>query len=266
MKKIINSLIEYKNIFVSVFLVLLSILMSIRNGNKIFLDSLDKQRRNGFIFLCVFLSFYCSIVFLLPSFSDGIILNGIKFIVQFSIILPLLILFCHKFDRCVIKTGQFQPVRKETAIIFSSACFLILFLSLLANFPGAKSPDTENQWRQVQTFSFNDWHPVIHTLFIWLVSRIINHYAFVVFAQIAVFSFVVGYLLATLEKWGFSKKIILLTGCFIILNPYTQNIMMYAWKDLAFTICITYLSIMMMNTYLSGGEWLKKLSNVLFFD
>ncbi|GMO37034.1 MAG: hypothetical protein Ta2F_13130 [Termitinemataceae bacterium] len=270
MKKIIDSLIEYKNIFVSFFLVLISVFISIKNGNKIFLDSLDKQRRSGFIFLCVFLSFYCSAVFLLPAFSGGIISTVIKFSVLFFIILPLLILFCRKldcrkFDRCVMKIGQYQPIRKETVIIFSSACFLILLLSLLANFPGAKSPDTEGQWRQVQTLKFNDWHPIIHTLFIWLVSRIINHYAFVIFAQIAVFSFGVGYLAATLEKWGFSKKIILLTGCFVILNPYTQNIMMYAWKDLALTICITYLSTMMINTYLSGGKWLEKSANVILF-
>jgi hypothetical protein len=158
-----------------------------------------------------------------------------------------------------------RKIKYETVILFSSICLLVLSLSLLANFPGAKSPDTETQWQQVQQFNFNDWHPVIHTLFIWLASRIINHYAFVVFAQITAFSIGVGLLIATMEKWGFSKKILLVAGSFIILNPYTQNIMMFAWKDLALTVCLTYVSIMMIEIYMSNGLWLKKWRNLLFF-
>jgi hypothetical protein len=97
-------------------------------------------------------------------------------------------------------------VRGRTVIIFFLLCWLPLLYSLIVKFPGLTSPDTESQWEQVQTFVFNDWHPVIHTLLIWLVTRIVNHYGFVVFVQISVFSAGAGCLIATLESWGLFKK------------------------------------------------------------
>jgi hypothetical protein len=127
-------------------------------------------------------------------------------------------------------------------------------------------PDNEIQWKQVQTFIFNDWHPVALTLLIWLVTRLVNHYGFVFFVQISVFSIGVGYLIATLESWGFSKKWLLISGLVIAINPYTWEIMMYVWKDITFTILLTYITIMLINIYFSNGAWFNKFSNIISFS
>jgi hypothetical protein len=156
-------------------------------------------------------------------------------------------------------------VNKETVLLFGGVYFAVLLLALLASFPGGADVDTKNQWAQVHNLDFNDWHPVIHTLLIWLVTRVVDHYAFVVFVQIAVFSFGVGYLIATLESWGFSRKICLAAGLFIILNPNTMNIMMYPYKDLALTVLLTYTTVMVVNIYLSGGMWFSKSINAVLF-
>jgi hypothetical protein len=240
-----------------------------------FYVSMSAMRRIGFVALNIFLSVYISTVLNgSADFSSSVktLLAGFVFttIVMFNLII-LLCAMCRKTGIPVKPAengagGVPSKLRFETWFLFFSVQFIVLFLSLLANFPGAVSPDTESQWRQVQSFTFNDWHPVIHTLFIWLATRIINHYAFVVFMQIIVFSVGVGCLVATLEAWGFSKTILLITGAFIILNPYTHNIMMYAWKDLAFTILTAYISAMMINVYMSGGIWLRKYKNVIFLS
>jgi hypothetical protein len=98
-----------------------------------------------------------------------------------------------------------------------------------------------------------------------LITRVCNYYAFVIFFQIIVFSCAVGYLVATLESWGLSKKYLLLLGGFIIFNPYTHAIMMYAWKDTAFTIILTFLSGHIINVYLSRGKWFIKFRNIFAF-
>jgi hypothetical protein len=184
----------------------------------------------------------------------------------FLIVYNAVILFCSKYNLpCTGYPKTQKKKRKETVVLFSALCFLILLLALAASFPGMSSPDTEDQWAQVQKFAFNDAHPAIHTLLIWLATRIINHYAFVVFVQITVFSIGVGYLIATLESWGFSIKILLVTGLLIILNPYTIGIMMFLWKDLALTILLLYATIMTVNIYYSKGAWFSNGINVVLF-
>jgi hypothetical protein len=87
----------------------------------------------------------------------------------------------------------------------------------------------------------------------------------VIFFQIFTFSCAVGYLIATIESWGYSKKCLLLAGGFIVLNPSTHGIMMYAWKDTALTIITTFLSAYIINIFLSEGKWFSKIKNIAVF-
>ncbi|GHV18610.1 hypothetical protein AGMMS49959_00840 [Planctomycetales bacterium] len=144
-------------------------------------------------------------------------------------------------------------------------CFTVLAVVLLAKFPGYMSDDTVGQWGQAHSLVFDDVHPVIHTLAMYVLSRLVDHYAFVVLGQIIAFSLAVGYLMATLEAWGIGKKTLVFIGAIIILNPYTINIMMVVWKDVAFTILLTYAVAMTINIYLSHGRWLEKNTHIGLF-
>src|SRR5262249_58527353 len=42
---------------------------------------------------------------------------------------------------------------------------------LLTFWPGLMSADSLDQWRQILTREFNDWHPAFHTLTHWLITR-----------------------------------------------------------------------------------------------
>lgn len=239
-----------------------------------FYASLSPGAKIGFTLFNLFLSLYLSAVICgtthpstypkLTFFSMGMI-----FVFAFVFSFNLIILFCSKSGVFNISRQNPSPAQGKiqfgTFAFFAIACFLLLFLVLLANFPGGTAPDTEHQWKQVQTFIFDDWHPAIHTLFIWVVTKLVNHVAFVVFIQIAIFSFGVGYLAATMERRGFSKRLVLFSAAFIILNPFTLNLMMYPLKDLAFTILVTYSATWLINIYLSRGAWLKKYGNLILF-
>ncbi|MDR0673529.1 MAG: hypothetical protein LBF93_07700 [Zoogloeaceae bacterium] len=237
-----------------------------------FYTGLRKGQRRLFVLYNLFLSAY-SVFVIYISHSEMLFASERKtyFVFFFSILLflfvyNLIVFICSRYRSAVISaTGKKSTLKKETVLLFGGACFFILLVSFVASFPGGISPDTENQWLQVHNGRFDDWHPVIHTLLIWLVTRIIDHYAFVCFVQITVFSIGVGLLIATLESWGFGRKHVLTAGLFIILNPYTMNIMMYLWKDSALTVLIVFIAIMMINIYFSQGAWFSKWRNAMLF-
>jgi hypothetical protein len=233
---------------------------------------MGKGQRRWFIFCNLFLSAYMTFILylshsrLLFTRTDKTIISLFYSVCVFLLIYNVIICLCLKYKcKAIAILGERTMVKKETVILFSCMQMVVLLLALAAAFPGGISPDTEDQWEQVHSFVFNDAHPVIHTLMIWLITRIVDHYAFVVFVQILVFSMGAGYLIATLESWGFDKKHLLIAALFIILNPYTMNIMMYPWKDLALTVLITWTMAMVINIYYSGGLWFKKPINVVLF-
>jgi hypothetical protein len=252
---------EYKNIFLS----FLSLLTKYKSFIHSFYNNMSGKRKLLFIACNTILSIYASIVFFFfyRSFSISSIAQTLTFtILTFN----LVIFYCKRSGklRITIKNEQ-GAIKRTTFFSYGAVCLFILMMIFIINFPGLKSPDTESQWNQVQNFKFNNWHPVIHTLMIWLITRVYNHYATVIFFQIVLFSCAVGYLIATLESWGYSKKFLLLLGGFIIFNPYTHAIMMYAWKDTALTVVITFLASHIINSYLSNGKWIAKFRNTLAF-
>ncbi len=61
---------------------------------------------------------------------------------------------------------------------------ILLGVYYVAFYPGGIIIDSFNQWYQVQTGVYVDWHPVVHTLlFMKLPSLICNSLAFVNFVQ-----------------------------------------------------------------------------------
>jgi hypothetical protein len=252
---------EYRNILLSFFPLLTKYKAFIHSS----FNSMGGARKPVFIVYNTILSIYISIVFFFfySPFSISLIMQTLVLAV---LTFNLSIFYCGKSDELCINIRNEQNTTKwATVFSYAAMCLFVLMIAFIINFPGLKSPDTEHQWNQVQNFEFDNWHPVIHTLLIWLITRICNHYAAVIFFQILLFSYAVGYLVATLESWGYSKKYLLLLGGFIIFNPYTHAIMMYAWKDTALTVIITFLASHIICGYLSDGKWFAKFRNTLAF-
>jgi hypothetical protein len=57
-------------------------------------------------------------------------------------------------------------------------------LYLLAFWPGIMTEDSIDQWTQAQRGVFRDEHPAVHTLLIWLITRLWNSPAAVALLQI----------------------------------------------------------------------------------
>ncbi|GHU12774.1 hypothetical protein FACS1894161_1710 [Spirochaetia bacterium] len=199
-------------------------------------------------------------------FSDSVrtaksLISSLFLVILFYVLLKLVCLKTYNLYFQIY--GEKKPLNETSALYTSLFCFIFFFILFLVNFPCAMTTDNLSQWYQIQSFSFSDWHPVIHTFAMWILSRIINHYSFIIFCQVLIFSFSLGLLAATMEAWGFPRSVLLCMTIFFVLNPMVKNILMFAYKDTFFTILITFLTSALINIYFSGGKWLSSINNIL---
>jgi len=139
------------------------------------------------------------------------------------------------------------------------AVFAVAMAGLFAYYPGlAMVTDIRVQWEQVRTGIFDDWHPAIHTMLIWLVTRLYYSYGAFIAAQILFFSLLCGYFAATMRAWGFHNA---WTALFVVAAVCAHKAMLYAYKDALFTCFAIWTAVCLVNIALSGGAWLGKWGN-----
>ena len=164
-----------------------------------------------------------------------------------------------------------QPMLHTTRLKLSPAVFGWAFLAvfavamagLFANYPGLTLvTDIRVQWEQVRTGSFDAWHPPIHTMLIWLVTRLYYSYSTIVAVQILFFSLLCGYMAATMRAWGFHSA---WTALFAAAAVCAHKGMLYAYKDAIFTCFVLWAAVCLLNIALSRGTWLGKWGNRAVF-
>ena len=236
------------------------------------LNGLSKGQKMLFVLCNIFLSIYITFIFYIayssifinPALTFQVICKSIFLTI---IVFHLILLLCTKLKSLEIEVNATPAkLNKKTWLSYSVFCLLVLLIGFVTHFPGLISYDCYVQWTQVQQCQFDNWHPVIHTWTIWLFTRLCNHYGFVIFCQILLFSYAVGYLIATLETWRYPKKLLLFLGLFIVLNPFTQGIVLYMWKDVFFTVLLIFIAAHLFNIYLSGGKFLTQWRNIIAFS
>ena len=150
------------------------------------------------------------------------------------------------------------------AFFLSSSIIRLLFL--LAYFPGGASSDTLIQWQQIRLGQFDDWHPALHTLYEWAVTRIIPHPGALILLQDLFFSLSVAYSCSVMWRWKLPKPFIIGILAYLCLNPATANLLTFIWKDCAFATFILLLSGQILAILFSRGTWLHSWRNLLAFS
>lgn len=134
-----------------------------------------------------------------------------------------------------------------------------------ACYPGGVNYDVSNQWRQVHSGEFNNWHPLMHTLLVWLITRFADSYPFVLLVQITAFAAAFAYLTAVIHKRGVPAWLALGCELLVTLTPLVRNTLMYAGKDNAMAIGVLLLTAWTVEILYSSGEWLKNPLHWLLF-
>ena len=148
-------------------------------------------------------------------------------------------------------------------------CFLSFFsvclIFLLAYYPGVMSGDSFTQWTQMETFKFNDWHPVFSTLYNWAATRIWYTPAAVALLNSLFFSLVFASTTVYLKSLGIDRRIIYLLIAVVVLNPVNGIMAVTIWKDIPYTISILWLTLLTMKVFYSDGLWMGTVMNKTHF-
>ena len=155
-----------------------------------------------------------------------------------------------------------QGISLKTGFVFATLSLAILLVWFAAFFPGSYQEDILNQIKQAMTGKYDTWHPVWHTLVFFTVPLKLTHNTIwiIVLLQLIWFSLSIGYMCSVIcryagIRWGLG------VFAYIMLNPYTGYILLFAYKDVAFAIACLLAITMTAHMYMSGemkrAGWLK---------
>lgn len=141
---------------------------------------------------------------------------------------------------------------------------VIFFIILLAYWPGILVSDSMVQWNQTQTGVYTNWHPIVATLCIKLISLIWDTPGFVLFVQSLIIAFLFAHVLMKIEKYYKVDRIFfIIISILFALYPVNFNSAITLLKDSIYSILIFTLSgvvIELINNY----DWLNKWKNKIF--
>jgi hypothetical protein len=169
----------------------------------------------------------------------------------------LLFLFICTLLKIDGKLSSNSRLNKKRWLVYALPLFLGYFFYLLIYWPGLMSPDSLDQWNQLSTGVFSDWHPAFHTFFEWVLTRLWDSPASIAVFQILVMGSLIGWGLAEFEKVGTPKWANWLTvGLFLVL-PDFPVMTVTLWKDVPYSLAILFLSILALKIIFSNGKWLE---------
>jgi len=142
--------------------------------------------------------------------------------------------------------------------------FMIYAVWLIMARSCGDNPDTWDQMRQVREFCFCDWHPVLHTFSMWLITRLCERLSAIALVQIAIISILIAWAYKSLLRI-IECRIALIVTLIVAFNPVNFTMLRLPLKDVAFALAALGLTISLVNAVISRGEWFKSVQNLLLF-
>lgn len=152
-----------------------------------------------------------------------------------------------------------------STIKYAIPILLIYTIVFLTYFPGILVSDALVQWDQTQTLNFDNWHPIYNTIYIYLLSLIINTPAFVVIIQCLIISLIMGYMFSRLEKYyNVSPKILIICSIIFAIIPLNFNFAVTLLKDVLYSSFVLLLTSFIIDI-INNNDWLKLKKNMVYF-
>lgn len=228
----------------------------------------SRAHRVWFGICTVCLSLYIAYVTYLSQ--SGFLTGGVQTVAALCAFAAISAALCRLLPRGCERLAGLSPAPQPgsgrrvfwAALAISTVIFGCAFA---ACWPGGVSYDASNQWRQAHSGEFNNWHPVFHTLLIWLVTRVRDSYPFAVCMQIAAFSAAMAYLTATLHRRGAPAWLALGVHALVCASLPVRNTLMYLGKDSAMTAAVLVVAAQTVQMLHTRGVWLKRPRNAVCF-
>ncbi|WLR41676.1 DUF6020 family protein [Bacillus carboniphilus] len=195
----------------------------------------------------------------LSLFMKVLILFG-AFIYSYFILLFIFSLFLTRQS-----SNPHKEVKGSKILLYASPSLLVWTAFLLAFFPGVLTPDSFAQWGQAHGEPYNDWHPLMYTLFIKMMIQIIDSPATIAIVQILFMAFVFGYILYRFEKKGFSSKGLFIIAVILAILPMNGIHSITLWKDVFYNSFLFLFTFCLIEISLSKGKWLLNQKYLFLF-
>ena len=195
------------------------------------------------------------IVFLVSYVFIKIVLNKYKFLIS---------------PKIKERFKSNKPINPKTKLRTSLICFAIIligeYIYWKAYYPGGFNLDAVGQWMQsVNDLPFNNWHPVISTLWYKILIGISNSFSFVIFFQLILFAIAFSYVMSKFIKYNIKEKVVYIISSIVALSPTIMLFNICMIKDVQFAILVTFLFGILIEIYMSRGMWLKSKLHFTFF-
>lgn len=165
-----------------------------------------------------------------------------------------------------LKLKKVSNLKKWEFIVFGVIVLSALTIAATAYYPGYTTFDSATQWGQVQSNSYNNWHPVLHTLFaLKLPSLIYNDIFAATIFQMLIIGAILIYFCYFCRKNFLNFPQTLLVLLVIVANPLFFKYSATIWKDILFSWMLFLVTLYLINIVLSDGKWLNKKGNIIFF-
>ncbi len=207
-----------------------------------------------------------ALLFVMQSFahsiSAGALRNALIALAACFALCPLVFRYAERFKL----PNRFNESKgnKRLELFLCISPFIILIFQYIIYYPGGFSRDSYYQYTQAVTNSYDDWHPVLHTLLFFKLPLFLTNgwTGSIVLFQIILFSLTLAYTVKTLSKY-INIKLIAIIIIWIAINPQTINLVLYPWKDIAFAMGTLLLTDFALNICFSKGEWIKNIPNTV---
>ena len=220
----------------------------------------------SFIFIPIF-----SLLLLISLKGEQLYLQDNHFLINLyvyvSTYLTLLLMvtsFVHLILTIKVKK-EITDVPKYRILLYALPSIVVFSFYLVGFFPGLMSVDSTIQWSQIHSNHYNDWHPVVHTWFLKLITQIWDYPAAIGITQILMMSFTFGYGMYSFEKYGVKKWVLYVVTAAFALMPLNGIYSITLWKDVLYSTAIMFLTIVLFHIVMTKGKWLHKPSNLFLF-
>ncbi len=207
--------------------------------------------------MCVLVALYGAAV--LMFMRKSVYKLPVFLLISGAAVLALALLSRREKPLGIVLPEQADPLNPRVFFAAAGFSLLVSLVYQFAFFPCGFSTDTAYQWQQLKgEMPLTDWHPALHTMLLWVCTRIVDHPAFALLVQSVLYACAVGYAAASMRSWRMPTPAVALAVLYLSANPAISNIMAFLWKDCALAVAVLFLAVQLFHIHCSRGEWLKK--------
>jgi hypothetical protein len=136
--------------------------------------------------------------------------------------------------------------------VYAVGLLTVWIIYWLAFFPGVIMQDALDQWGQIVTGQYDNWHPVFHTWSLWLITYPWHSFGAVSLVQVLLTGLLMGQFLAMIRRLGAPGWMVWGGVFWLAVSPVFGWNVIAVWKDTAFSIAMLWTTALMLMVIYRG--------------